>query len=315
MEVREAKQISIKDYLEQRGIRMERSGSKWFCSSPFSRDTNWSFVIYPNNTFYCWSTGRGGDIIRLVELIEGLDFSNAMEHLSEGSFKLYQPNYEQYKEDENFWKDFDYKKYLTHFEKEKEAIISYGHSRSISSGYHCGVYFTRDFGKGTWIRHPSLMFLHEDKDGNIIGAKFRQIPNANGTYNGPRFSMRGKPGFYVLHSETPKTFRRVEGWLCESETSTNSLWSYFKDNSRPATVVCCGGVSSPPKELPNCLKDKEVRLIIDYDGDEDLYQERLKLYAHLDVTPVRIILPKGEDINSLYHKKEIWKIERMLQHP
>lgn len=291
---------------------MEKSGRKWFCSSPFSRDTNWSFVIYPNNTFYCWSTGRGGDIIKLVQLLEGLDFHGAMKHLSESNYDKYELNYTKYKEDENFWKDFDYKKYLTHDEGEKAAIVSYGVSRSIVSGYDCGVYFTRDFSTGTWVRHPSLMFRHEDKDGNIVGAKFRQIPRDDNTYNGPRFSHRGKPGFYVLRSETDETFRRVEGWLCESETSTNSLWSYFKDNSRPANVVCCGGVSSSPKELPLCLQNKEVRLVIDYDGNEELYQHRLKLYEHLDVKPVKIILPKGEDINSLYHKGEMWKIENLL---
>ena len=312
MDVNEAKEVSIRDYLEQRGIRVEKSGRKWFCSSPFSRDTNWSFVIYDNNTFYCWSTGKGGDIIRLVQLLEGCDFPSALQHLSSHSYQKYQTNYKKFKEDENFWKDFDYTKYLTHDENEKAAIISYGASRSIHSGYHCGVYFTRDFESGTWVRHPSLMFLHEDKDGNIVGAKFRQIPNADGTYNGARFSMRGRPGFYILNTEASKTFRRVEGWLCESETSTNSLWSYFENSSRPATIVCCGGVSSPPTELPVCLQDKEVRLIIDYDGDESLYEERLKLYEHLNVKPIKIILPKGEDINSLYHKGEMWKIEHLL---
>ena len=312
MSVDEAKEISIKDYLERRGIRVEPSGKKLFCSSPFSKDTNWSFAIYPNNTFYCWSTGRGGDIIKLVQLLEGVDFIGALEHLESTSYQKYQVNYTKFKEDENFWKDFDYTKYLTHNEQEKQAIISYGASRSIHSGYHCGVYFTRDFESGTWIRHPSLMFLHEDKDGNIVGAKFRQIPNVDGTYNGPRFSHRGRPGFYILSAGTDQTFRRMEGWLCESETSTNSLWNYFKNNSRPAVIVCCGGVSSPPKELPVCFQDKKVRLIIDYDGDEKLYQERLKLYEHLNVKPIKIILPKGEDINSLYHKNEMWKLETLL---
>lgn len=328
MSIEDAKGVSITDYLSQRGIRIEKSGSKWFCSSPFSRDTNWSFVIYPNNTFYCWSTGRGGDIIKLVQLLEGIDFVGALRHLEATSYQKYQIDYTKFKEDEDFWKDFDYTKYLTHNENEKEAIISYGKSRSIHSGYHCGVYFTRNFESGTWIRHPSLMFLHEDKDGNIVGAKFRQIPNelnpnvgscdkqshsnADGTYNGPRFSMRGRPGFYILDTEIPERFTKKRAFLCESETSSNSLWNYFRDIQAPAYIFSVGGVSSPPKELPNKIRNNEISLVIDYDGDEELYQERLKLYEHLDVKPIRIILPKGEDINSLYHNGNIWKIEHLL---
>jgi len=308
----EAKDVSIKDYLEQRGIRVEKSGSKWFCSSPFSRDTNWSFVIYPNNTFYCWSTGRGGDIVKLVQHLEGVDFRTALEHLGQTEYKKYEINYVKFKEDEDFWKDFDYTKYLTRDENEKAAIISYGASRSIHSGYHCGVYFTRNFESGGWIRHPSLMFLHEDKDGNIIGAKFRQIPNADGTYNGARFSMRGRPGFYVLDTEVSEKYEKRIVFLAESETSSNSLWEYLSNKQVSAYIFSVGGVTSVPKELPVKFQGLELRLIIDYDGDEKLYEERLKLYEHLDVKPIKIILDKGQDINSLYHNKEMWKIENLL---
>ncbi|HEY0751396.1 MAG TPA: hypothetical protein VGD26_09575, partial [Chitinophagaceae bacterium] len=255
---------------------------------------------------------RGGDIIRLVQLLEGVDFKGALEHLHSRSYQKYTVNYKKFKEDDDFWKDFDYTKYLTHDEREQQAIISYGASRSIRSGYHCGVYFTRDFESNSWIRHPSLMFLHEDKDGNVVGAKFRQIPNADGTYNGPRFSMRGRPGFYILDTEIPETWQKKRLWLCESETSTNSLWAYFRDKWEPHMFACVGGVSSSPKEWPKKFENREVRLLIDYDGNEELYQERLKLYEHLNVKPIKIILPKGEDINSLYHKGEMWKIENLL---
>lgn len=312
MDVKEIKELSIQDYLEKRGIRVEKSGRKWFCSSPFSRDTNWSFAIYPNNTFYCWSTGRGGDIIKLVQLLEGVDFMGALQHLDSNSYQRYQPDYKKYKENDDFWKDFDYTKYLTHDENEKAAIISYGASRSIHSGYHCGVYFTRDFESGTWVRHPSLMFLHEDKDGNIVGAKFRQIPNADGTYNGPRFSHRGRPGLYVLNTEVPDKYQKRVVFLAESETSSNSLWEFFKETQIPAYILSVGGVTSAPTGLPNRIQGLELRLVIDYDGDEELYQERIKLYEHLNVKPIKIILPKGEDINSLYHKGDMWKIENLL---
>ncbi len=313
--VDEAKQISIRDYLQTRGIESRQNGRKWFCSSPFSRDTNWSFAIYPNNTFYCWSTGRGGDIIRLVQLLENLDFKGSLEHLSQKHYTQYKVDYKKFKDDKDFWKDFDIKKYINTNEEEIKNIISYGKGRSIHAGFYPGVYFTRDFDRELWVRHPAMMFPHQDIDGNIVGAKFRNIYNndvVNNSGSSSRFTSRGRLGFYILDTEIPETYERKKLWLCESETSANSLWSFFRIRTTPAIIISMGGVSSAPKELPVKYNYYERRLIIDYDGDEKLYQERLKQYEHLNAKPIKLILPKGEDINSLYHKKELWKIEQLL---
>lgn len=304
-----AKEISIRDYLEFRGIKTVQTGKKWFCSSPFSKDSNWSFAIYPNNTFYCWSTGKGGDIIKLVQYLEGCNFREALNHLSADRYTPYKFNYIKFKEDDDFWKDFDIKKYKNNNEDEIKRIISYGQSRSICSGFDCGVYFTRDFNTNTWLRNPALMFPHQDMDGNIIGAKFRNIDNNNN----PRFTTRGRLGFYILNTVGSSSYQERKIWLCESETSSNSLWEYFRSTNRSATIISMGGVSSAPKQLPTSCEGMSVSLIIDYDGNEKLYQERLSKYEHLNIKPIKIILPKGEDINSLYHTGRMWTIENLLK--
>lgn len=51
--------ISIKEYLEGMGIPTRKEGARHFASSPFSTDSNWSFVIYPTNTYFDFSTGQG----------------------------------------------------------------------------------------------------------------------------------------------------------------------------------------------------------------------------------------------------------------
>ena len=56
----------------------------------------------------------------------------------------------------------------------------------------------------------------------------------------------------------------------------------------------------------------KIKLIIDYDGNETLYEERFKLYAHLNPEPIRLILAKGEDINSLYNLNKMYVIENLL---
>jgi len=139
---KEIKEISIKEYLERQGVPTHRNGNKVFCSSPFSRDTNWSFCIYPSNTYFDWSTGQHGDIITLVRKIENCSFLEALEKLSSSNLSRIQPI--EYKRDENFWKDFDYTKYLSRNPEEIQAIKRYAKGREITEGYEAGVFFTRE---------------------------------------------------------------------------------------------------------------------------------------------------------------------------
>jgi len=170
-----------------------------------------------------------------------------------------------------------------------------------------GVFFTYDDATGNWKRNPAMMFIHKDESMRITGAKFRKITN-----DGSRFSARGKLGFYILETECSESFYKKTVFLVESETSANSLWEFLKRKNRPAIVISTGGVSLVPDELPKAYKDLPKKLIIDYDGNETLYNDRLKLYSHLGAKPIKLILPKGEDINSLFNLNKIDLIEYLL---
>lgn len=311
------KDISIIDYLEKRGFKFKAAGGgKHFCSSPFSRDTNWSFCVYPTNTYFDWSTGHGGNIISLHSRLMGLSFSDAINDLTaNNTYEKYKPNYKQYKQSKDFFKDFDYKKYINTNATEVEEIQTYAASRRITSGYLPGVFFTREQdkkGHEWWVRNPSMMFLHQDENGNICGAKFRKIRNQTPKDQSPRFSARGSLELYVLENHNLLGPKKTNLYFVESETSANALWSFLKDRGVSAVVASSGGVSSPPKRLPERYKDLPVKLIIDYDGDEELYQKRLRLYKHLNAQPIKMILPKGEDINSLYCQDKMYLIEHLL---
>lgn len=306
--VLEARSKSIKDYIESMGIATRSNGSgRYFCSSPFSKDTNWSFCIYPTNTYYDWSTGKGGDIIDLVRNLEGCTFKEAVNILMnnvrvpkviEKPAEIAEPK-----------KAFDYKKFITHKKDEIDAINAYAASRSITDGYECGVFFTKDEESDNWVRNPAIMFVHRDVNCEVCGVKFRKIKNDGKD----RFSARGKQGFYILDVVGVSSFYEKVVYLVESETSANSLWEYFKKINKPAVVISMGGVASVPQELPKQYKDLKKFLIIDFDGNEKLYKERLSLYSHLDAEPIRLKLPKGEDINSLYNLNKIDLIEYLLK--
>lgn len=320
-------QVPIIEYLNGIGIITRKEGNKYFASSPFSSDRNWSFVIYPTNTYFDFSTGHGGNILNLVSRINNTDLSTAARLLKEGiKYEKYQPNYKQYKQEPEFWEDFKVEKYTNTYPEEIKAIDAYAKSRGITEGYFPGVFFTRNrqepsepwirkIGSG-WQRTPALGFLHVDKNLKPCGAKFRRIvPQEGSNDQSARFSARGCLGWYIqqslsgLASETVKYL-----YVVESESSANSLNAYFSQVGHYSVVASRGGVSSAPKlsDLPEKYQGLPIKLIIDYDGNEELYNQRLKLYKDLGAQPIKLILPKGEDLNSLYIQNKMWLVRDLL---
>lgn len=313
-DLEEIRNISIIDYLNGIGIEVRKEGNRHFASSPFSSDRNWSFCIYPTNTYFDWSTGTGGDIITLHSRIARITYWAAATELGRGiAYEKYKPNYKKIKEDPEFYKEFKIERYITRRADERHAIQVYAASRGITSGYECGVFFSRGKGTEKWIRNPSMMFIHVDKNMNQCGAKFRRIrQQPNSTDQSARFSARGKIGVYVVDLCTPVGLVQEMVYVVEGEANANSLAEHLMKLGRKACVLSFGGVTSPLDAFPNHLTGLPIKLIIDYDGSEKLYQERIRLYKDIKAEPIKLILPKGEDINSLYVKNEMYLIENLL---
>ena len=66
-------------------VELRRRGSRWFGLCPFHGERTPSFVVTENPPmFYCHgSCGEGGDLIKFVQLKEGLDFRGALKWLAE----------------------------------------------------------------------------------------------------------------------------------------------------------------------------------------------------------------------------------------
>jgi DNA primase len=76
--------ISILDFLEARGVSFKKTGTSHVGLCPIHNEKSGSFhVREDNNTFHCFGCGAGGDIISLVQSIEGLSFTGAMQLLAE----------------------------------------------------------------------------------------------------------------------------------------------------------------------------------------------------------------------------------------
>jgi DNA primase len=76
--------IPLLDYLRQRHwtARPAASRREFVGLCPFHRDSRPSFYVNPRkNLFYCHGCGRGGDLIRFVELSEHLSFRQSLDYL------------------------------------------------------------------------------------------------------------------------------------------------------------------------------------------------------------------------------------------
>ena len=77
--------FSLLDYLQQQGWQpTRRSGGEEVAGlCPLDRETHPSlYVNRRKQVFYCHGCGRGGDLIRLVELLHGLGFRQALARLA-----------------------------------------------------------------------------------------------------------------------------------------------------------------------------------------------------------------------------------------
>lgn len=290
------KKISISSYLQDRGLEVKgKRGSKTFFSSPFSEDSTPSFVVYEGtNTFYDFSVsgGFGGDILSLVQKLEGCSFMEAIEHLAKGSLLPVTFDIKLKKEKK---KEFEYERFITNNPIHKKQIDAYAKDRKIYDHYKHGVFYEKI--DGQYRAFPSLMFLHQDKDRRVIGAKFRHASSSL-----KKFSARGSMGLYVL--DNCNSDEDAHLFLVESETSANSLYTSLNHHMN-FVVISFGSVGTKIalEDIPEEFKDiKNKYIIIDYDGNERLYQERIRAYSNI-AQPLKLIAGKGDDLNQIHQDK------------
>jgi DNA primase len=75
--------LSIVDYLAGR-LELRRAGRNYKACCPFHQEKTPSFIISPERQFaWCYGCQNGGDIFKLVQLLEGVDFREALEILAD----------------------------------------------------------------------------------------------------------------------------------------------------------------------------------------------------------------------------------------
>lgn len=295
-DVSRAKSSSIVDYLSRSGHILEKNGNKYYCQSPFSYDRTPSFCVYPTNTFYDWSNGFGGDIIKLVSEIHGIGFQDSVNLINNGDIPIFIKSDAEVVQQ----KEFNIEKYLSVNKNEELLIRRYAFDRAIIRNFKPSVFIVNDGEE--FIRRPSVGYVHVDDNFNECGIKMRDI----NPYKDRRFSARGSQKFYILSNSGYSPLNPL--YIVESESSANSLFEFLCCIGKAATVVSFGSWSNIPRYLPDGFNKNDKRsIIIDYDGNEELYQERIAKFEHLNAREIRLELQKNEDMNSLFKSGKIVK--------
>jgi len=296
-----ARAVDIIGFLENNGIDVKRRGRSSLCSSPLSSDSDPSFVIYEEkNIFVDYSTGKKGDIIFLAQELLNITFPEAVRVLTGTDLPVWDK--EEFKKKMSKRKPFNYDEHLTTDAIEVNAIKSYAESRKISHGYNHGFFYLRNKENNGFVKQLAMAFPHVDMNGEIIGVKFRNIDRSSLA----RYRAKGSLMYYYFNNWGKHPLFIVEG-----ELNAASLRAYFELAGYQASIVSFGGVGDVPVYLPREYDD--VYIVIDHDGNEKLYQERLKRYEHFNGTPIRLDLDIGEDINSLWVNNEFDYLYQLLK--
>ncbi len=65
-------------------VKLSKSGKHWKGKSPFTSEKTPSFFVSPERgMYYCFSTGKGGDMFTFMTEMEGVDFKGALKLLAE----------------------------------------------------------------------------------------------------------------------------------------------------------------------------------------------------------------------------------------
>lgn len=286
---------------------------RYICLSPITNEKNASFYIYPENKFYCFSSGTGGSIIDLVRVLEQLTFIDAVRHILEfkktnniDGISLTKLN----SRPEKVYGTFNIKSYVSKLDIYVDTIIEYGEERGfLKDSYlpcrYMEPYTFLDIGGHkvtTFIEMSGAGFPHTDHFNIVCGMKIRGISDKAD----PKFNQRGKPGFYVIENRTSNDDPAV--YIVESETSASSFGKYVKELEANCVIISFGGINSVPKCLPYKYEYLTERyLIIDYDGDEDKWEKRKNTFKHLKADALEIPAEKGVDLGSLSNNGELEK--------
>jgi len=312
--------VDILALVRSRGITLKKNGKGYKGLCPFHEDKTPSLSVNPDtNLWQCFGCNAGGDVIRFVELIDKVDFKEAIKRLSDNGFKTVKPPTPPINDPTTLKlltrvNDF----YHTAFSEDSRAR-DYLAGRGITdkklfSDYRLGfaggtlpavlpqegdiLTQLKKSGilndKGNEHFYGCVTLPLYDASGNPAGMYGRRIP---GMGAGPDHLYLPGPRRGLFNAEAAKANEDII--LAESIIDALTLI-----NAGIRNVIPCYGVNGLTREIIDHLISSKVKQVyICFDGDEAGTIGAEAASIKLESTGIQtftVTLSEGEDINSFF---------------
>lgn len=81
LDINKAKSVPLQHLLDNDGLTVVRKGGRLKTKCPFHNEKSPSFVIFPNNKYYCFGCHAKGDTINYTQQSRGMTFTQAVNYL------------------------------------------------------------------------------------------------------------------------------------------------------------------------------------------------------------------------------------------
>lgn len=313
-------------------VKLTKSGRNYKGLSPFNKEKTASFYVNPERgTYYCFSSGQGGDQFEFVQKMEGVDFKGALKILAEkaGVEIVYTGSKQDKGKQDRLYEAMSRAQALyTSLLDPKGEAYTYALSRGLSeksikdwslgftpdawrtvlealsaSGFStqelvaAGLIKEADEKKGTWYDRfrNRLMFPIQDTAGRTVAFTGRALdPNDQAKYlNSPETDLYKKSEIlFGMHKAKDAIRTRGFALLVEGQMDLLMLHQIGFTNT-----VALSGTALTPTHL-NLIKRYADNLMLALDSDRAGLNASMKsalvaLKAGLRVKAVR--LPEGKD--------------------
>lgn len=313
-------------------VKLDKKGQYLFGLCPFHKEKTASFSVTPSKQiFYCYSCGKGGNVVNFVMNVENLEFIEAVRFLAD-RVKIQLPEGESKEEEEkaklkqeilkiNSESARFFYNYLSL--KQGENARNYLRTRNLSENT------IRKFGIGLSPDDWDLLYKHlinKGYDENIIIKSGLVLPNKKGGYYDrfrsriifPIFDIRGNVigfGGRVTDASMPKYMNSPETPVYNKGKTLYAM-NFAKNAGEKRIIVVEGymdvislhqcGIINTVASLGTALTESQGRvlkkyaeeIIISYDADtagQTATMRGLDLLNDIGCNVKVLIVPKGKD--------------------
>ncbi len=333
-------------------VRLERSGSNFKGLCPFHNEKTPSFFVSPTKRiFKCFGCGEGGDVISFIQKFENISFWEAVKRLADEygiDISQYVSQEKSQKEQSsidklkranivameffasNLFSDVGHSaiEYLHSrgvedtiarifrlgYAPNDDSLISYAQKRGVPPEALIEVGLARRSTNGALIPffRNRVIFPIFDRGNIPIGFAGRSIdPNDEPKYlnitNTPVYDK--SKAFYGINIALPEIIRSKQAIIVEGYMD---VIAFYKAGIKTSIATCGTALT---EEHAKILRTIAPQVILAYDSDEAgmkaRYQSALILLK-MDITPLTIVFPDGEDPDSYINKHGPQELQNIL---